>query len=658
VIVDSRHHHAEHGVVTLQLRSIPMAASLSILITSSSACRDNDPPTNNDAGESESGDGDGDPGDGDGDGEPGDGDGEPGDGDGEIPYPPAVLCPEEPHDDPLCGPAFDPDSPLDPEQLEQALIDGLEVWRYPGEGGACVGCHSPDGIELARVGYADVDIHRRAVGHVDVDQADTLVTYVHALRQQHEMTWLLHPAKFRPLQPAHLPFAETTPGLEVTDPAAQVERDEAFLLHLQDELALRWATDTIDSLAKAHTAYDELLAIDLVNLQLGVPFDHLSEDGFHGEPHLSVFEWFPGMASAPADDAQQPWFALHDAYLADPSAERLWAYYDQTDAMTGCIDDLAQDGDPEHFGRACEWMRLKWRSLQVFQHMLRHTTHAYPELLVDQGDGATIIDNLDLVIARNPIWEAGDFVRVQPLQRPPGTACFSQPALPCTLLPAAVDATVHSNPSYEEARIKQSEVFQQSWFVMSWLRDPALLYESHNFATFIGDYLESVLLAHYDVHHAFIVAKTSVEKSAASEWFGAEDFRQGTGKVSSVRTFSFKQLRNNLSQPTDNSPRRAGYDRMLANFARMWIHLVEEDLQLTGEIYDRNEVLYAIRYMRTWIEQLEGQEDAQINALVLSIESLAAQAIELRTQAHRDAYPGTGLQPTGDWDEFAAPYTG
>jgi hypothetical protein len=652
--------------MTLPLHSIRVVVGLSIMLASGIACQ-SDPPAGNETGDGETGDGDGEAGDGDGDpgdgdGDPGDGDGDPGDGDGdgdgENPYPPGVLCPEWPHDDPSCGPPFDPDAPLDPEQLEQALVEGLEVWRYPGNGGACVGCHSPDGIELARVGYADADIHRRAIDHVSVEQADILITYVHALRQQHEMTWLLHPAKFRPLQPAHLPFAETTPGLEVTDPDAQVERDEAFLHHLQDQLALSWATDTIDSLAKAHTAYDELLAVDLVNLQLGVPFDHLSEDGFHGEQHLSVFEWFPSMASAPQDGEQAQWFALHDEYLADPSAEKLWAFYDQIDASTDCIDDLAQDGDPEYYGRACEWMRWKWRSLQVFQHMLRHSTTDYPDLLVDQGDGATIIDNLDLVIARNPIWEAGDFLRIQPLQRPPGTACFSQPALPCTLLPPVVDETVHSNPSYEEARIKQSEVFQQSWFVMSWLRDPALLYESHNFATFIGDYLESVLLAHYDVHHAFIVAKTSVEKSAASEWFDVADFRQGTGKIASVRTFSFKQLRNNLSQPADDSPRRAGYDRMLANFARMWIYLVEEDLQQTGEIYDRDEVLYAIRYMRTWIADLEGQEDAQINQLVLSIESLAAQAVELRTQAHRDAYPGTGLQPTGDWDEFAAPYAG
>ena len=634
-----------------QFRHVGIGIGLSIVFLLELGCRSND--VGSEADEDSTGDS------GDGDGDPGDGDGDPGDGDGDTPnYPPGVLCPEEPHDDPLCGPAFDPDDPLDEATLEQQLADGLAVWRYPGEGGACVGCHSPDGFELARVGYSDMDIRRRALNHVSAEQAETLVNYVHALRQQHDMQWLLHPGKFRPLQPAHLAFAETTPGLEITDPDAQVERDEAFLVHLQEDRGLLWATGTIDSLEQAHAAYDELLAIDLTELQIGLPFDRLSEDGFHGDQHLSVFEWFPSMASAPAMAEEAQWFALHDAYLAEPSDANLWAFYDEIDPMTECIDDLAAMGDPDYYGRACEWMRLKWRSLQVFQHMLRHNTTAYPDMLVDLGANATIPEHLDLVIARNPIWEAGDFLRVQPLQRPPGTACFQQEAWPCTLLPPAVDETVHDDPSYEEARIKQSEVFQQSWFVMSWLRDPALVYESHNFATLVGDYLESVLLAHYDVHHAFIVAKTAVEKSAAADWFAVEDFRQGTGKIASVRTFSFKQLRNNLSQPPDNDPRRAGYDRMLANFARMWIFLVEEDLELSGEIYDRDEVLYAVRYMRTWIAQLEGQEDAQINAAVLAIEQLAADATELRTQAHRDAYPGTGLQPTGDWAEFAAPYAG
>ncbi len=228
--------------------------------------------------------------------------------------------------------------------------------------------------------------------------------------------------------------------------------------------------------------------------------------------------------------------------------------------MTECNPDL--DGaNLADYPRACEWMRLKYRSLQVFQHMLRQGTHRYPDFLVDERSGTEPVAICATTWRRSsPATPSG--------RR--GTTCASSRwpagcpvtcdngAHPCTLLPPVVDQTIHSDPSYTEARLKQSEVFQQTWFVMSFLRDPALLYEGDSFATFIGDYLESVLLPHYDVHHAFIVAKMAVEKSAARGWMEAPGFRAGTGKLASVRTFSFKQLRDNFSPPPADRPPAPG----------------------------------------------------------------------------------------------------
>lgn len=572
-------------------------------------------------------------------------------------YPESILCPVEPHNDERCGPAYHPENALDEAALAKALDEGLQTFRYRGNGGACVGCHAPDGYDLARVGYSDADIRRRAIKHVDDARTEILVNYVHALRQKFQMTRVLHPAKYRPEQPAFDAFEASTPGLEVTDPKAQEERDFAFTQSLVNQYKLLWATGKIDSLAKAKQAYDEIHALDLRTVRLGIPFDHLSEDGWHGNEHLSVFEWYPGIPTAAAADKEAAWQGLMDAYIANPTDDALWAMFDGIDALTVCDADLSGQGDPNYYSRACDWMRLKYRSLQVVQHMMRNETVAYPDVF-SNIPGGTPQTHLDTMIHRYPIWEAGDVLRIAPLQRPPQTACFTGNNHPCTLLPPDIDATINDNPTYEEARIKQSEVFQQSWFVMSWTRDPALLHESTNFATFIGDYLESVLLARYDVHHAFVLAKTAVEKSAAAGFLDADGFRNGTGKIASVRTFSFKQLRNNLSQPPNNDPRRATYDRLLANFARMWIYLVEDDLAQSKEIYDRDEVLYAVRYLRTWLKTLEGAEDPAINAAVLSIEKLAPAAKELRSQQNRDANPGTGLQPTGTWGEFAAPYAG
>jgi hypothetical protein len=576
-----------------------------------------------------------------------------------VAYPESLLCPEAPGTDPRCGTPYVPANALDEQALAARYSAGLAAWRHEGTRGSCAGCHSPDAIELARVGYTDEDLRRRARGHVDVDRANAIVELVRVQRQRYGMTRLLHPARFRPLQPAYEPFPTRTPGLPVHDSAAQSERDAAFMDHLVNDRRLLWATGRIDSLTKARQAYDELRAIDLRHLRLGLPFDHFSEDGFHGEQHRSVFEWFPDLASSPRAAARAEWYQRVDAYLANPTDANLWGYYDAAPQMTECNPDLG-GARLEDYPRACEWMRLKYRSLQVFQHMLRHGTHQYPDFLVDErANGATphISNHLAKVIARNPIWETGDHLRIQPLARPAQTACNTTNH-PCTLLPPIIDQTIHDIPTYTEARIKQSQVFQQTWFVMSFLRDPALLYEGDSFATFIGDYLESVLLPFYDVHHAFIVAKMAVEKSSAQGWMNAPGFRAGTGKLASVRTFSFKQLRDNFSPPPANDRRRPVHNRMFANFARMFIYLVEEDLRQTGEIFDRTEVLYAVRFMRTWILTLEGAEDADINARVRSIETLAASARELRTAANRSENPGTGLQPNNRWAEFAAPYGG
>ena len=46
--------------------------------------------------------------------------------------------------------------------------------------------------------------------------------------------------------------------------------------------------------------------------------------------------------------------------------------------------------------------------------------------------------------------------------------------------------------------------------------------------------------------------------------------------------------------------------------------------------------------------------DATINAAVLAIEQLAASATELRTQAHRDEYPGTS-PPESEGHRLQAP---
>lgn len=597
---------------------------------------------------------------------------------GDALYPDSIRC--VPGADPRCGPGYRAEAALGQAELTAALDAGYAAWTDPSSiGGPCVSCHSPDGIDLARIGYSDCDVRRRALDHVTEEQADAIVRYVHALRQQYAIEEPLHPDKYRPLQPAYEPFGDPADDIEVADEDLQDERDEAFARYLTDELQLTWATTKIDSLELAHQAYDELLALDLKSLPLGIPFDRFSEDptassnectsGGPGHRGQSIFEWVPGMAMRPKAGAEGTWRALLDGYRDEPSTLNLWRYYDAIDELLECRYQFAAGENAADYEHACDWMRFKYKSLQVLQHMLRHDTIEHPDQLADlrtrEADPSPV-DHLDTVIARSPIWETADLIRIAPLQRRGDPACFSSDSQPCTLLPAALDQTIHSQPTHRDALIGQSDLFQISWFVMSFLDDPTLTTHSDNFATFVGDYLESVLLPRYDIHHAFVVAVMAARKSAAHQWFDYPGFREGTGKIASVRTFSFKQLRNNFSEPA-SGPRVEVHRRMFANFARMWLYLIEEDLRTTGEIYgrggeyggagsDEGGVLQAVRFMRTWLVELEGAEDPVQNQLVLSIEQLAADAVELRSEEN---YATTnGLQPSNTWGQYQEPYGG
>lgn len=590
-------------------------------------------------------------------------------------YPASILCPEDATMDPRCGPGYSPDRAMPEPELASAIGVGLAAWTDPAsKDGACVTCHSPDGIDLAKIGYSDCDIRRRAIQHVSESQADAIVKLVHALRQKYEVKQPLHPDKFRPFQPGYEPFDQPPDDVDVVSTSSQDKRDEAFANYLTTELRLTWATTKIDSLAAARKAYDELVGLDLHSVKIGVPFDRFSEDpaaseGTCGRPagaaHSghSIFEWVPDIAVAAKPGSEAAWNAVLTAYRESPTTENLWKYYDAIDTLTECAWLPAGD-----YGHACEWMRFKYKSVQVLQHMLRHDLRLHPDPLADKRVGGlepAQHEHLATVIARSPLWEAGDIIRIAPLERRGSPACFSSPSHPCTVLPPKVDESIHSVPTHKDALINQGDLFQLSWFVMSFLNDPTLTKHSDNFATFIGDYLESVMLPRYDIHHAFIVAVMAARKSAASEWLSASGFRQGTGKIASVRTFSFKQLRDNLSPPA-SGPRRVIHERMFANFARMWIYLVEDDLKTSGTVYGRdgafgggstNEggLLSAIRFMREWIPNLEGAEDPAINAAVASIETLAKSATELRT---KDNYEDEdGLQPTGRWADYQMPYS-
>ena len=537
---------------------------------------------------------------------------------------PAIVC-AGPAVDPRCGPAFDPGRALTERELEAALENGLEAFRLAGAHGACAACHSPDAFDLAVIGYSDADIRRRALEHVSQTRAEEIVQLVHAQRQQHDLREVLHPAEFRPLQPGFVPL----PGLRPAD------RDLAFLQHLRDEVGLLLVTDVIDSREKAEAAEEQLRGIDLGELRIGVRLDRWSEDAFHGPSHTgqdltdpsgtrghaaSVAEWLPNLGVAPQSEHADAYYALFDAYAADPSDLNFWRFYAAIRELTESEERL--DGEAER--RAYEWMLTKYESVQIMSHMLRKRTRDYPDRVVDRFGHDEIAD-VEIAIRRNPFWRVGDLIRQRPLHcnHPDG----------CTVFPDFVP--VEADLWKQEV---QSRVLQRAWFWAGWVTDPALLTSDDSFPTISGDYFYPLHHGPFPGHYAFILAKLSTEKANATGWeVSGGAGTAGHGKWASIRPFLvYKHSEFQRPQLSEADPRHALYYRLMANVARMWIYLVDADLEATGEAFDRAGTAKAVNFARlNWLDSVEpGGPRAEIYGVFDAIVEKLRTAKELRQQHH------------------------
>jgi hypothetical protein len=518
-----------------------------------------------------------------------------------VSWPEALLVPVN---DPAYGAGTSAGNRLTPTQILTARAEGLAAWRRAGNHGNCAGCHSPDAFDLALIGYSDADITRRALDHVDAADAAKIVTLIKTVRQDYGINRPLHPLNFRPLQPGH----EVLPG------ATHSARDLAFANYLNNEVALIWAKDRIESRAQAKAAQAQLLALDLRKLRTGIPFDRWSEDHTRGAAHLSASEWLPMMGMQPKDGKASEWYALHDAYLADPVDANFWAYYTR-------IDELLMPVEPAGYERGQAWSLLKYKSVQIAQHMLRHQSLPFPNPLT--GMPGTLVANRNTVLARNPIFRTGDHVRRFPLH--------TDAANPSTVFPPYLAPTV---PTTQAALRDQNDNFLRVWFWMGWVYDPAMLLSDSLFATVEGDYLYASLLQHYKVHHAFVIAMTSVAKANATPWFGAPGTGvAGHGKWAAFNPFMvLHHIERNRSEPPAGDARRAMHDRMYSNTARLWIYLVQEDLELTGQVFSRELVRGSIRFARAWLNDTEPAVDhTALDAVIADIETRLNAAQELRT---------------------------
>jgi len=248
---------------------------------------------------------------------------------------------------------------------DAVFAEGMDAWRRPHPHGACANCHTPDGIDLARLNYTDSVVIRRAVAQEATEEdAKKIVAMLHYLRDRYKIDKPLDPVIYRPFQPG----GELLPG------ATYEERDAALYDELREMGHPLAQEELISSVEEAEAAVAKILEIDLRKVKIGIPFARWTEDGFRGQSHLSVNDWIPDIPRAPKAGKEAEWYKLQNDYISAPTEENFWRYMDAAVALT---DDLgllqAPEGDT--FRRL---MLQKYLGVQNAGHMFRYETSNRP----------------------------------------------------------------------------------------------------------------------------------------------------------------------------------------------------------------------------------------------------------------------------------------
>ncbi|TKD00091.1 hypothetical protein [Polyangium fumosum] len=492
--------------------------------------------------------------------------------------------------------------PTDPA-LDALIEAGVKAFRKPGVRGACAGCHSPDGIDIAAIDYDEATIRRRAeADQVGAEETDAIVALIDALRKKHAIVPVSATA-YRPYQPGGEVLGELPPEGEMDSYERREARDRVFLASLEEQ-KLKILDGPIDSIDKAAAVADELDAIDLRKLRVGIPFDRWSEDPFNTPaglpPFESVAEWIPWHAQRPIMGMEEAWYAIVDDYRADPADEaKFWRFYDAIDEMT---EPDAWNGGADDAGVA--WNREKWKSVQIAQHMLfRRKTDEYPNVWHGSEPPSATTGPTESArnraIDRNPIWHVGDIIRVNPLHCTGASTCIE--------LPDFADV-----PEDEDIRELQTDVIQQSWFWTAWEYDAPLLIAGNGIPSIDGDYFLSTLMNRYAIHHGFLMAKGMVAKARAPlGWLNAkapdrdrnkEDFNAaGHGKWASPRPFLLTRQLEGTRHVVADPARQPAHTRMVTNAIRMGLYLMKKELDAPAPtVFDKESTLKKLEILKSW----------------------------------------------------------
>lgn len=270
-------------------------------------------------------------------------------------------------------------------EVEEAYRVGMDAWRMPDhEGIACANCHSPDGLDLAVIGYTDDAILRRSGLHIPPELAIDVVNLIHAQRRRFNITAPCS-RDWRPLQPG---------GEVLTESADPDEQDLAYANELASR-NLRLVTGRVETVEDARALFDETASTNLREIPMAIPLPRWTEDTFNGEEHSTINDYLMGVGRVP--NAPEDWYRLEDRYIDDPSDENFHEMLYRSTAESNdmgfarSVEDLARamNGRCNKISRRGGLMtftdELKRRSLLIVQHYFRMAVLGRPGWLEEPG---------------------------------------------------------------------------------------------------------------------------------------------------------------------------------------------------------------------------------------------------------------------------------
>ena len=419
--------------------------------------------------------------------------------------------------------------------------DQLAIWRRPDhQGRACASCHSPSGIELAAYNFSDADILRRAQTHLSFVDSMKIVGMIHDQRDRYHLTKLLDPITDRPMQPGGLLLEGKTP----------LERDERFGQELEKWLPAMFS-GRIGSEANAFKARDQICAINLNDLPIGVPVNRISEDGFRGAEHATIADWIP---DAPLSE-ELP-LDIQDAYVNDPGSQTF-----------GKLQAALKELGPRQttLGQKLSWAK-RW-SLLIFANQLQERA---------LGHGAPPI-----IREGNPMWEIGEFGRLARNRQ-----------IPDLQLPTDIAAKKLIGPYPAE----QFKNLRLGWYWLGWCADPGLQHIARLAQTQRADYFSHYLLEDgpYPMHLAWMTTRKILSESFDPSAWNSR-VRQHLD-LNCAGLFNANGVAKVDAEPPTQRARR---EKFLRNSFRMMLYLQICELKRTHIVYLRLALLQQLDRMTT-----------------------------------------------------------